>query len=55
MQWPLILRTGFGNVFTHGRWDHEATKLIADAYNSGDWDLVVEWANDTEWDGDEAD
>ena len=54
MSWPLLLRTGFGNVFPHGRWDYEATGLIADAINGGDWTLVEEWARDVEWDGSSA-
>ena len=54
-EWPLILRTGFGNVFTRGRWDHASTVLIALAYNSGDWSRVEEFAADVEWDEDEAD
>lgn len=49
-EWHLILRTGFGNVFPLGRWTHEATVLIADAINQGDWRYVIEFANDVPWD-----
>lgn len=50
MRWPLILRTGFGNVFPLGRWDHSSTVLIANAVNSGDWGDVEEYARYVEWD-----
>ncbi len=52
MSWPLILRTGFGNVFPLGRWDHNSTVLIADAYNTGDWTPVEEFAREEPWDED---
>lgn len=54
MHWPLILKTGFGNVFACGRWDHSSTVLIADAVNSGDWDEVEEYANTLDWDEQQA-
>jgi hypothetical protein len=50
--WKLLLRTGFGNVFTLGRWRYEGTVLIAKAVNSAaknDWRLVEEYAHDTPW------
>ncbi len=50
MTWPLLLRTGFGNVFTNGRWDHDSTVLIADAINTGEWGPVEEFALDVPWD-----
>ncbi len=49
MEWPLVLRTGFGNVHALGRWDHAGTVLIADAVNSGVWDLVAEFAEEIDW------
>lgn len=54
--WPLILRTGFGNVFVAGtRWDHEGAELIAEAFNSDDWSLVEEYARDVlDWDPETA-
>lgn len=34
--WPLILRTGFGNIFDIGYgWDHRGQTLIATALNAG--------------------
>lgn len=50
VSWPLILRTGFGNVFANGRWDHDSTYLIARAVNTGDWEDVREWAREAPWD-----
>jgi hypothetical protein len=50
LPWTLLLRTGFGNVFPHGRWDHGSTVLIADAVNSGLWEPVEEYARDVDWD-----
>lgn len=50
MDWPLVLRTGFGNVHGLGRWDHLGAELIADAYNTGDWTLVVDYAEELDWD-----
>ncbi len=52
IDWPLLLNTGFGNVFTLGRWDYEGTVLIAAAVNGGDWARVIEYAHDTPWDAD---
>jgi len=52
MTWPLLLRTGFGNVFPHGRWDHDSTEIIAHAINTGDWSDVELWANELDWDED---
>ena len=49
-EWKMLLRTGFGNVFPKGRWDHASTVLIAQAYNSGVWTDVVEYAEYVEWD-----
>jgi hypothetical protein len=49
-EWPLILKTGFGNVFENGRWDYDSTHLIADAINDGDWQYVQEYAELTPWD-----
>lgn len=54
MTWPLLLRTGFGNVFTNGRWDHASTYLIADAINTDDWDDVIGFATECPWDDDGA-
>lgn len=50
MPWKLLLRTGFGNVFTNGRWDHASTVLIADAYNTGEWEAVEVFAATEPWD-----
>lgn len=50
--WPLLLRTGFGNIFMLGRWDSFAIGLVADAINSdqaGDWADVEEWARAMPW------
>lgn len=47
--WKLLLRTGFGNVYTNGRWDHASTVIIAAAVNSSDWARVIKWANATPW------
>ena len=33
MEWPLVLKTGFGNVFATGRWDSIRAQLIAEACN----------------------
>lgn len=51
--WPLLLRTGYGNVFGSGRWTHDGVILLAIAINSDDqedWDIVAEWAQMVEWD-----
>jgi hypothetical protein len=51
--WPLILRTGYGNIFKQGRWTHGAIVLIAEAINSdarSAWDSVEAWARRTAWD-----
>lgn len=32
-----------------GRWDDVGAALIAEAFASGDWDLVVEFATVMEW------
>lgn len=53
-EWPLVLRTGFGNVHALGRWDHDGAVLIADACNSDVWDRVVEYAKGIEWEESEA-
>lgn len=51
LKWNLVLKTGFGNVFMLGRWDHNSTVLIADAINKGNWSKVEEWARDlSNWD-----
>lgn len=50
----MLLRTGYGNVFALGRWDHDSTFLIADAVNSGRWVMVETYARDTAWDPDSA-
>jgi hypothetical protein len=50
VSWPLLLRTGFGNVFPYGRWDQDSTVLIAEAINDDVWDLVVEYARFAPWD-----
>jgi len=55
--WPLLLRTGFGNVLACGRWGHEGAVLIADAINSGkkkDWALVEAYARGIPWEPDQA-
>lgn len=49
-EWNLILRMGFGEVLPNGRWDFDGAELIADAYNTGDWDLVQEYAEVLDWD-----
>lgn len=51
--WPLILRGGFGNLFSVGRWDQLGIELLAIALESGregDWELVVTWSNEIGWD-----
>lgn len=48
LSWPLILRTGFGNVFPNGRWDLAATVLIAHAVNTDDWEAVERFARASE-------
>lgn len=48
-EWKLLLRTGFGNVFALGRWDHASTVILAKAINSNDWLEVIEYANDVPW------
>ncbi len=48
--WNLILKTGFGNVFTCGRWDGDGAEMIAEAINSDDWGLVEEYAEWLPWD-----
>jgi hypothetical protein len=49
-EWKLILRMGFGEVLPHGRWDFDGATLIAEAYNTGDWSLVEEYASLLSWD-----
>lgn len=49
-EWPLVLKTGFGNVFQSGRWDYQSTVLIAEAVNTGEWEYVIEFANDVRCD-----
>ena len=54
MEWPLVLRTGFGNVHPLGRWDSTCAVIIAEACNTDLWDDVIELAQTLEWDDDES-
>ena len=52
-EWPLLLRTGYGNIFKHGRWTHAAITLLAAAINDdtpSSWSLVEAWATRQAWD-----
>lgn len=50
MEWPLVLKTGFGNVHPMGRWDHRGAVLIAEACNSDRWQAVIEYVETLDWD-----
>lgn len=50
----MLLRTGFGNVHALGRWDYVGAQLIAEAFNTGDWALVAEYAEEIGWEETEA-
>lgn len=38
-------------VLCNGRWDADGAALVTEALDSGDWSVVVEFAEVIDWDG----